>query len=441
MQYAKWASNSELAKKLTKINAKEERIAESGIPLISSNNDLFIDSRESHNLVVGTTGSGKTQVITLPMTKLSIKAGESFLVNDVKGEIFKSVSGLLKSENYNVIAIDFNTVKYGNNWNPLTLAYNSFKNGDIDGTTKELMNAGYYLYFKNKESDFWVNAAIDYFVGIALYLFQNAQEAEINLESIYSLGNEIDNKPTEFLKSLDKESTIYYLLNTTLKSPADTRGGILATFNQGLKKYIAKPNLLNMLSVTDFDFNLIDKEKTAIFIISGTNDDYENFIPFFVNQVINCIADDNKKRFNILLDEFDTMLPIKDFSKLINHSRSKNVNITAIIRSFTDLETVYGEEQANIIKMCFSKIIYLLSNDLKTLEEISAICGNKNANERLVSVEELKRMEYFEAVVMMIREDALKTKLLPDYKINWGKSYEEVQLSQRNIIDKKRFKL
>jgi type IV secretion system protein VirD4 len=441
MQYAKWASNNELAKKLIKINTKEGRLEESGIPIMSSNNDLYIDTRDSHNLVVGATGSGKTQVITLPMAKLSIKAGESFLVNDVKGEIYKNVSGMLKSENYNVIAIDFNSVKLGNNWNPLTLAYNSYKNNDIDNATKELMNAGYYLYYNSKDNDFWINASIDYFVGISLYLFENAKADEINLESIYVLGNDINNKPTEFLKSLDKESTIYYLLNTTLKSPQETRGGIVATFNQGLKKYIAKPSLLNMLSVTDFDFNKIDNEKTAIFIISGTNDDYENFIPFFVNQVINCISDNNKKRFNMLLDEFDSMLQIKDFSKLINHSRSKNVNITAIIRSFTDLENIYGKEQAEIIKMCFSKIIYLLSNDLKTLDEISTICGNRSATERLITVEELKKMGYFEAIVMILREDALRTKLLPDYKIDWGKTFEESSLNERISTNKKIFKL
>ena len=36
-----------------------------------------------------------------------------------------------------------------------------------------------------------------------------------------------------------------------------------------------------------------------------------------------------------------------------------------------DLLNVYGKENTEMIKMCFGKIIYLLSNDIYTLEEIS----------------------------------------------------------------------
>ena len=47
------------------------------------------------NLIIGSTGSGKTQSIVLPLLKTSIKAGESFIINDIKGDICKVLGDIL----------------------------------------------------------------------------------------------------------------------------------------------------------------------------------------------------------------------------------------------------------------------------------------------------------------------------------------------------------
>ena len=63
----------------------------SGIPMTYDDDSLYIDDKAIHSLVIGTTGSGKTQAILLPQARLAIKAGESIVVNDVKGEIYESL--------------------------------------------------------------------------------------------------------------------------------------------------------------------------------------------------------------------------------------------------------------------------------------------------------------------------------------------------------------
>ena len=52
-------------------------------------NNLYIKDDEAHTLVIGSTGSGKTQSTLLPQARLAIRAGETLIVNDVKGEIKK----------------------------------------------------------------------------------------------------------------------------------------------------------------------------------------------------------------------------------------------------------------------------------------------------------------------------------------------------------------
>ena len=84
---------------------------------------------------------------------------------------------------------------------------------------------------------------------------------------------------------------------------------------------------------------------------------------------------------------------------------------------------VYGKESTEMIKSCFPILIYLLSTDIYTLEEISKMCGNEETNNQirpLISIEQLKVMKPFEAIILMPRMMPFKTKLLPDYKINWN---------------------
>ena len=59
----------------------------------------------------------------------------------------------------------------------------------------------------------------------------------------------------------------------------------------------------------------------------------------------------------------------------------------------------------------------------KTLEE--------GIEKPLIDVEDLKHLDIFEAVILVIREMPIKTKLLPDYKIDWGYKSVEKEIPER----------
>ena len=93
---------------------------------------------------------------------------------------------------------------------------------------------------------------------------------------------------------------------------------------------------------------------------------------------------------------------------------------TLMIRGFNDLNNKYGKEQTEILKMCFGNLIYLLSQDISTLQEISDLCGKTCEDgivKPLISIEELKTLKVFEAVILIPRIMPIKTKLLPYYEI------------------------
>ena len=100
---------------------------------------------------------------------------------------------------------------------------------------------------------------------------------------------------------------------------------------------------------------------------------------------------------------------------------------------------MYSKEEADILKMCFGNIVYLLSDDIYTLEEISKYCGTKEVDGKLlplITVEELKTLDYFEAIILMSRTMPIKTKLLPDYQIDYGYKNKliDVPTRQEKII-------
>ena len=84
--------------------------------------------------------------------------------------------------------------------------------------------------------------------------------------------------------------------------------------------------------------------------------------------------------------------------------------------------------------MCFGTIIYLLSEDIYTLEEISKYCGNQENNTPLVTIEELKTLKPFEAIIIMTRMLPFRTQLVPNYYINWGYQEEKKELTKLVII-------
>ena len=97
-----------------------------------------------------------------------------------------------------------------------------------------------------------------------------------------------------------------------------------------------------------------------------------------------------------------------------------------------NLINTYGKDNIEIIKLCFSNIVYLYTNDLYTLEEIQRICGNENENKPLVSIEELKTIEPFNAIFLIPRMMPYKTKLIPDFKIDWNINFEREEFKLRN---------
>ncbi len=457
--YSRWATDKEMKQHLKKVDPKLETSDVAGIPLINNGKEIWVDAGEWHNLVIGSTASGKTESIVQPMVKTLAKAGESMIITDPKGEIYERNANELREKGYNIVLLNFRNPQNGNCWNPLTLPYSLYKAGNIDKATELLDDlAKNILYDESSKGQdpFWENTSADYFTGLSLALFEDAKEEQINLNTINlmtTVGEEKIGGTTimkEYFSDKDQSSPAYINVASTLMAPADTKGSILSVFKQKIKIFSSKQNLSEMLSHSDFEMADIGRKKTAVFII--IHDEKKTYHPLatiFVKQCYETLVDvafenGGKLPFktNFILDEFANMPPLKDADAMVTAARSRLIRFTFIIQNFAQLTEVYGKEKGDTIKGNCGNWIYLISSELSALEEISKMCGevkskkdDKTASTPLITVSDLQRLPMYTMVILRTREMPFKTKMVPAWKMDkegmWGKNYPKATYPQR----------
>lgn len=445
--YSHWAKEKEIKEQLKMVKVSDENIKYAGLPLINNGKELYVDDGESHSIIIGSTGSGKTQYMVLPTVKLLARKGESMVVTDPKGEIYEETAEMLKEKGYNIVLLNFREPQKGNAWNPLQLPYSLYKVGNTDKAAELLDDLAANILYDEKaqnQDPFWEKSSADYFSGLALSLFDDADPSEINLNSINlmsTIGEERCGASTyikEYFSTKDAASSAYVNASSVLMAPSETKGGILSVFKQKIKLFTSREVLSEMLAHNDFDMKDIGRQKTAVFIvIQDEKKTYHSLVTIFIKQCYETLIDVAQEcggklpfRTNFILDEFANMPPLKDVTTMVTAARSRLIRFNFIIQNFAQLNQIYGKEQADTIKGNCGNIIYLISTEIAALEEISKLCGEKKSKEKdktastpLITVSDLQRLKQGETIILRSRSWPFKTKLVMNWKIDWGKKY------------------
>lgn len=449
--YSSWAKDKDIKtdRGIEAVDYTAPTVKAAGIPLIydTKKHQVWVDNGEYHTVVIGASGSGKSQCIVKPLVNLLAKKGESMIITDPKGELYTSAAHRLKDLGYNVIVLNFRDPLKGNAWNPLTLPYQYMKMGNMDKATELLDDVALNILYdpNNKGEPFWEKSAADFFSGLALGLFEDAKEEEININSISVMSTSGEDRlgPSTYTKEYftmkGEASSAYTFASNTINAPSDTKGGIMSTFRQKIRLFASRQNLSEMLGHSDFSILDIGKQKTAVFIvIHDEKTTYHALATIFIKQAYETLIDVAQKnggklpiRTNFILDEFANMPPLKDVDSMVTAARSRDMRFTFIIQNFAQLNDVYGKEVAEVIRGNCGNTIYLISSELAALEEISKMCGevkskekDKTASTPLVTVSDLQKFKMGEALLIRMRKGPFKTKLQFDYKTNWG--YEQI---------------
>ena len=112
--------------------------------------------KENHALVLGTTGTGKTQILADPTIRILAHSGQkpSLVITDPKKELFEDNANILKKEGYRIMVLDLDSPFSSSRWNPMERAFDTYqKAGNLASEVKKFTNvtpeeAGYKRFDK-----------------------------------------------------------------------------------------------------------------------------------------------------------------------------------------------------------------------------------------------------------------------------------------------------
>ena len=406
---SRFSTEKEIKKKF-KVWDVNKPISKGGIPVTFIGDKVYYDDSTDHTLIIGSTGSGKSISLIMPLIFNLASAGESMVINDVKGELYSTTADYLKKHDYDIKIINLRDALTSDGWNPLHLPYKYFKEGNIDEAGDMIENFAKSLTKNLSSKDmYWEKSANAVLVALCYALFEDAQcEDEVNLYSIYNLLVEHGGKMIDRSNSLDlyfQQKPMGSLSKMSYATGSFAKGETRATLFSVLAtviKMFSDTGIANMTSRTDFELDDIGRKKTAVFlIIPDEKESRHELVTLFIHQCYQaCVymaqslpTGKLPVRVNYVLDEFSSYY-ISSMPNKITVSRSRNIRFYLTIQDFHLLKDTY-KESAGTIKSNCGNWIYLLTSDNDTAKEISTRIGKYTISSSRVSTStRLEQLDY-----------------------------------------------
>ena len=366
---------------------KSERII-----LGEGSNCIFSTNTEktqlNNNVIVcGSSGSGKTMSVT--EMRLLETFNSSLVVNLSKRKLVAKYTPLFKERGYKVLDLNFvNPAKSDISYDPLTYVKNYL---DINFLAQAIVRADPRT--ENSHADpYWEQSAISLLSAEIAYVlikkayptFNDVLEIQSELEIIDDDDDSMKTSMDEKFANLPPDNLVPFATScwkTFRQLPARTAGCVYSVLNTTLdtifglelRKLIAMKNHL--------DFKKIADEKTLLFVsTSAVNPALKFYANLFYCQMFKELFEYAESRADldyqlplethIICDDFATGR-ILNFSDYISIFREKKISVTLLIQSESQLESLYGEDNATTIRNNCDTYAYFGSCDLNTAKNIS----------------------------------------------------------------------
>ena len=347
--------------------------------------DPKVTGLNNNILVVGGSGSGKTMSIAEPFLLESFY--RSIITTVTKRRIAEKYTPLLQKRNYDVWDLDFVHPSRGNvGYDPLDYV-NSYS--DITFLARNIVMANSRKEHSNADP-YWDDAAISLLSACICYQiaskdhasFANVLEMLDNLSFEESGGQISTNYDRNFEGIEAKNPSHFAVVNwkSFKRLPIKTASCVFGTLNTCIDS-IFSPELRRMFRIKKkVDFAQLATKRTALFITSSpVNPSLNCFINLFYAHTFKELFEFGEAQsdgklpvpVHLLADDFATGCPVPLFDQYISIFREKQISVTLLIQSESQLSALYGSDQATTIINNCDTYVYMGSNDLTTANHIS----------------------------------------------------------------------
>lgn len=360
-------------------NNSGERIIASGITRL---NDGKLTGLNRNDLVIGGSGSGKTTGYISP--NIYHPSG-SFVCSDTKGKLCGKYRKSLEDKGYDVRLIDLVDPSASCGYNPLSYIRRNKSGMLLEADIKKI--ATLLVPEMAKDDPFWTQSAarmISLYIG---YVIEAMPYDKRNMTSVLKLhrgflSGAASDKVEEFaLDHPDSYTARKYAMLSDFNKSEKTYRCVLEFVNESLDAFDCKEFNTIFESGDAIDIHQLGRKKTALFINSSDHDRSYSVLSCIINcQILQTLIDDADKNetgelpcpVNLFLDDFAAAAKIPDFDMTISIIRSRNISVSIMLQSLSQLNHMYGKDSATTIINNCDTILYLGGgHDLETADFVS----------------------------------------------------------------------
>ena len=432
---SKWAKLKAIVKYSDK-KYKDNNILLTEHASIRLKNRKFNLKTDTNNnvLIVGGPGTGKTRYFVKPNL---MQGNASFFLTDPKGTLIYEMGNLMEQMGYEVRA--FNTINFDESmhFNPFEYLKTeqdilTFVGCLIQNTNPDKKSGG--------GDPFWEKSEQLLYVALIHYLLHHCREEERNIGGLLKLlaladakeNDEDYNSPLDYIfdelesgKRLCKSITVADNTDTDYRGFVDTGGesweyekigepikpdddfglssyrqfkvaagktlkSIMISCNVRMKPFdIAE--VKELLSYDEMRFKDMGRPGAKVVLFASMSDTDSTFDFIFATLMqlaLNTLCVQALDEFkgglptcvHFIFDEFANIGKIPDFQKMITVTRSRNIAISMILQSLSQLNENYGKENSSTIINACDTFLYLGGKENNTNKEIAEMVGKQTVS-------------------------------------------------------------
>lgn len=318
----------------------------------------------------------------------------------------------------------------------------------------------------NEKDPLWEKGARSIVLATCIAMLEDSEDPRLGMTkdkfNFFNLNKILTNSENNYQALKD-----YFEGRSPLSQAVTLSRQVLAAADQTLSSYMSitfdKMTIFNdrgicgLTSATDIHADQFAERPTALFLkIPDEKDTRHGLASLFVLSMYKALIKVASAREDLslprnvyfIMDEFGNMPKIEKFDKMITVGRSRKIWFNMVVQSYAQLNNIYGEGVADVVKSNCAMKMFIGSNDIGTCKEFSELCGNKTvrtvstsagtgAKEGDVNVSnslqtrpliypsELQKLNNKEstgnAIIVTFGNYPLKTKYTPSYKCSFYK--------------------
>lgn len=357
---------------------------ESGIRILANgvtvSNDTRLSGLNNNDMIIGSSGSGKTGGYVIPNIQ---NITGSLVVSDTKGQLSRRFTKELKAKGYQVYTLDLVDPMKSCGYDPLS-GIRRYPNGRYR-EQDVLTLANNIMPMLDSSEPFWEKAAAGYIAFLIAYCLEVLEPAEQNMISVCRLHQAFikPNGELSFLQWTERNPDNFAarkFRQIRAGTAADKMWSSIMEFaNRALEPFEFEEAKTIFENPKSFDLSSLGKKKTVLFLnVSDTDRTFDKLVNIFYTQALQVLcseADANhdgrlKVPVRIIMDDFASSARIPDFDKVISVIRSREISVSLILQSLTQLESMYNHAEATTIINNCDHLLYLGSQDMQTAEFI-----------------------------------------------------------------------